>query len=83
MRIAFKFASREIYKQLDENPKPSSTAEISEQEDDEEYSDHISIFNGTLTYEDGYITTIVNTCELNSENEDVETCNPNVFLKPK
>lgn len=82
-RLAIKFASGEISEQLDENPKPSSTADISEQEDDDGDSDHVSVVNGTLTYEDGDITTIVNTCELNSENEDVETPNPNVFLKPK
>lgn len=82
-RLAIKLASGEISELPDENPKPSSAGDISEQEDDDGDSDHVSVVNGTLTYEDGDITTIVNTCELNSENEDVETPNPNAFPKPK
>jgi ribosomal RNA-processing protein 17 len=82
-RLAIKLASGEITEVPDENPKPSSAGDISEQEDDGGDSNHGSIVNGTLTYEDGDITTIVNTCELNSENEDVETSNPNVFPNPK
>lgn len=82
-RLAIKLASGEISELPDKNPKPSSAGDISEQEDDDGDSDHVSVVNGTLTYEDGDITTIVNTCELNSENEDVETPNPNAFPKPK
>jgi len=82
-RLAIKLASGEISELPDENPKPISAGDISEQEDDDEDSNNVSIVNGTLTYEDGDITTIVNTCELNPENENVETPNPNVFLNPK
>lgn len=82
-RLAIKLASGEMSELPDENPKPSSAEDIREQEDDDGDSDHVSVVNGTLTYEDGDITTIVNTCQLNSENEDVETPNPNAFPNPK
>eukprot|EP01018_Ginkgo_biloba_P006461 Gb_16209 [translate_table: standard] len=78
-KLAIRLALGDTSGLPDEDSEGNSTRHMIEEEDDDEDPDHVSTvdacydFEGTFTYEDGDTTTIVKTCELQSDKGDIET----------
>ncbi|GLJ27145.1 hypothetical protein SUGI_0532190 [Cryptomeria japonica] len=82
-RLAIKMAYGEASELPEENPDTMLAGEISEDEEEDKNSYDVSTVNGTLTYEDGETTTIVETKEVYPEKNDCEMPHLNSFRNSK